>query len=55
MEGQQNAQREIERVSKCYRPNITSGFDINQFRLIHTLGQGMNGAVRIYFSIFSQV
>ncbi|CAF1201950.1 unnamed protein product [Rotaria sordida] len=42
---QQDVQKEIERISKCYRSNITSGFDINQFRLIRTLGKGMNGVV----------
>jgi hypothetical protein len=36
-------------MSKRYRPNITSGFDVNQFRLIRTLGHGMNGEVRISF------
>jgi hypothetical protein len=45
---QQDAQKAIERISRCYRPNITAGFDINHFRLIRALGQGMNGSVRIF-------
>ncbi|CAF0802757.1 unnamed protein product [Adineta steineri] len=44
-EQQEYTQKAIERVSKCYRPNITTGFNINQLQLISTLGQGMNGAV----------
>ncbi|CAF3695328.1 unnamed protein product [Rotaria socialis] len=42
---QQDVQQAIERISKSYRPNVTSGFSINQFRLLRTLGHGMNGAV----------
>ncbi|CAF0755327.1 unnamed protein product [Adineta steineri] len=40
-----DAQSAIDRISKRYRPNITSGFDISHFRLIRSLGQGMNGSV----------
>ncbi|CAF4443753.1 unnamed protein product, partial [Adineta steineri] len=43
-----DAQSAIDRISKRYRPNITSGFDISHFRLIRSLGQGMNGSVSIY-------
>ncbi len=35
----------IERITKSYRPNVTSGFDISHFRFIRSLGQGMNGSV----------
>jgi len=45
---QQDAQNAIDRISKCYRPNITTGFDVKHFRLIRSLGQGMNGSVRIF-------
>jgi hypothetical protein len=45
--GQQDAQNAIERLSKSYRPNITSGFDINSLKLIRSLGQGMNGSVSL--------
>ncbi len=44
-----DAQQEIERMSKLYQANITQGFDMNQLRLIRTLGQGMNGAVSLEF------
>ncbi|CAF0939028.1 unnamed protein product [Adineta ricciae] len=40
-----DTQQEIERVSKCYRHNVTSGFSVDQVRLIRSLGHGMNGAV----------
>lgn len=43
----QDTQQAIERVSKGYRPNVTSGFSIDQVRLIRSLGQGMNGAVSV--------
>lgn len=46
MDRTHDVQQQIERISKHYRPNITHGFDINQFRMIRSLGQGMNGAVR---------
>ncbi len=46
---QQDAQNAIDRISKCYRPNITTGFDVKHFRLIRSLGQGMNGSVRNLF------
>jgi hypothetical protein len=46
----QDTQQAIERLSKSYRPNITSGFNIDQLRLIRTLGRGMNGAVSVRFS-----
>ncbi|CAF0852280.1 unnamed protein product [Rotaria sp. Silwood1] len=42
---QQDTRNAIERISKCYRPNITAGFDISHFKLIRSLGQGMNGSV----------
>ncbi|CAF3157421.1 unnamed protein product [Rotaria socialis] len=42
---QRHAQNAIERISKCYRPNITSGFDVSHLKLLRALGQGMNGAV----------
>ena len=45
-----DAQQEIERMSKLYQPNITQGFNMNQLRLIKTLGQGMNGAVSLGFN-----
>jgi hypothetical protein len=45
---QQDAQQEIEDLSKNYQPNITRGFDIKHFKLLRALGQGMNGSVRIY-------
>lgn len=45
---QQDAKRAIERMSKCYRPNITPGFDVKHFKLIRSLGQGMNGSVRAW-------
>lgn len=40
-----NVENAIERLSKKYEPNITSGFDIKHFRLVRSLGQGMNGSV----------
>lgn len=46
---QHDVQQEIERISQRYRANITPGFDMSQFRLIRTLGQGMNGAVDFFF------
>ncbi|CAF4795893.1 unnamed protein product, partial [Rotaria magnacalcarata] len=42
---QRDAQNAIERISKCYRPNITSGFAVSHLKLLRALGQGMNGAV----------
>jgi hypothetical protein len=47
-DGQQDIQRvqnAIERISKSYRPNITAGFDVKNYKLIRALGQGMNGSV----------
>ena len=43
-----NVENAIERLSKSYQPNITSGFDIKHFRLIRSLGQGMNGSVSFF-------
>ena len=40
-----DAMNAIEKISKDYQPNVTSGFDVNNFRLIRALGQGMNGSV----------
>lgn len=42
----QDVEQAIERLSKSYRQNVTSGFDVNQFQLLRILGHGMNGAVR---------
>lgn len=48
-------EQQIERISKHYQPNITSGFNIDQFRFIRSLGEGMNGAVSklIFFGTLS--
>lgn len=43
---QEKAAERISKISSKYRPSITRGFDINHFRLIRSLGQGMNGSVR---------
>jgi hypothetical protein len=53
-EQKQDAMNAIEKISKGYQPNITSGFDVNHFRLIRALGQGMNGSVSRSL-LFSQI
>lgn len=45
MNQQQATKNAVERFSTRYRPEVTSGFHVSNFRFIRTLGQGMNGSV----------
>lgn len=49
------AKTAIERISKSYKPNVTSGFDLSNFRILRPLGQGMNGAVSFQISFITKL
>jgi hypothetical protein len=48
---QQDAEREIERITKQYRPNTTSGFNLQEIQFLRILGHGMTGTVSLTYFI----